>query len=111
MIYICDLVMLFKQDTPEFQSWQMLSTTERKFLLKEINSENENNEDIDDNKEKVHIMLWKINIKFPKKNVLIMCTPGYHLCKVKDITAKDKISTEANGIRQLTKIVIEKFPR
>ena len=33
MIYICDLVMLYKQDIPEFESCQMLSTTERKFLL------------------------------------------------------------------------------
>ena len=36
---------------------------------------------------------------------------GYHFCKVKDVAAKEKISTGGNGIEQLTKVVIQKFQR
>ena len=34
---------------------------------------------------------------------------GYHFRKVKDVAAKEKISTGGNGIEQLTKVAIERF--
>ena len=75
----------------------MLSTTERKLLLKGIYNEEK-------------MQCQRLISNFQRRMYKSYAQgSGYHLRKDKDVAAKDKISTGANGIGQLTKADVEKF--